>query len=121
MTFSYLLIMELPKDTHIAVGRLGTILFEKGKYIYVGSAPSEKRLERHIRTEKKRFWHIDYFLEKAEIRKIYITEEKECDIARSIDLPFIKGFGCSDCRCPSHLFYGDLPESTDTQYTQYYP
>ncbi len=86
----------------------------------MGSAPSPKRLERHLRTEKKLFWHIDYFLEKAHIRKIYIAEgEKECKVAQKMNLPGVKGFGCSDCKCPSHLFYGEIPETEGM--VQYYP
>ena len=113
------MIMELSQDTEITIGKLGTLLFKKGTYIYVGSAPSEKRLERHLKKEKKLFWHIDYFLKKAHIKKIYIVKgEKECEVAQKIDLPYIKGFGCSDCKCPSHLFYGELPDFFDV--TQYY-
>ena len=99
--------MDLQHDADIIIGKLGTILFKKGTYVYVGSAPTEKRLERHLRKEKKFHWHIDYFLEEAEIKEIYIVENGECETAQNINLPYIKGFGCSDCRCPSHLFYGD--------------
>ncbi len=118
VSFTYVLVMELSHDAEIMVGKQGIIPFKKGSYIYVGSAPSEKRLERHLRKNKKLFWHIDYFLEKARITNIYIAKGKECDVAQKIDLPFIKGFGCSDCTCVSHLFYGDLPESIDVN--QYY-
>lgn len=110
--------MELSHDTEIEVGKLGSILFKKGTYIYVGSAPSEKRLERHLREDKKLHWHIDYLLEKALTTKIYIVKGKECEVAQKIDLPCIKGFGCSDCRCDSHLFYGELPASFEVK--QYY-
>jgi endonuclease-3 len=119
VTFAYVLVMELSRDTQIRVGKLGSIDFKKGLYNYVGSAPSEKRLERHLRKEKKTHWHIDYFLEEARIRKIYITRERtECEVARDIDLPYIKGFGCSDCDCPSHLFYGILVRTPDLE--EYY-
>lgn len=111
VSFTYLLIMELSQDAQIEVGKLGTIPFKRGTYIYVGSAPSEKRLERHLRKDKKMRWHIDYFLEKAEIKRIYIVEGKECETAQKVGLPCIKGFGCSDCRCLSHLFYGELPDT----------
>ena len=118
MSFAYVLVMELFEDTQITVGKLGVIHFKKGLYNYVGSAPSEKRLERHLRKEKKIHWHIDYFLEKAEIKKVYTTKRKECDVAETIDLPCIKGFGCSDCTCVSHLFFGELVKSAD--FEQYY-
>ncbi len=109
MKCAYVLVMELPHDTEITVGKLGNILFKKGSYVYVGSAPSEKRLERHLRKEKNKFWHIDYFLEKAEIKNIFVVERgKECEVAHNIHLPYIERFGCSDCRCASHLFYGEI-------------
>ncbi|MBU7009715.1 MAG: GIY-YIG nuclease family protein [Theionarchaea archaeon] len=119
MSFTYTLMMELSQDKKITVGKLGTILFKKGTYIYVGSAPSEKRLQRHLRKEKKIFWHIDYFLQEAQIKEICIVDGEECEVADKIDLPFIKRFGCSDCKCPSHLFYGELPDFFDKR--TYYP
>jgi Uri superfamily endonuclease len=115
MSFAYILVLNLARNTEITIGKLGVIDFKKGTYLYIGSAPSEKRLERHLRTKKKIHWHIDFFLEKAEIKEIYITQRKECDVAQTIDLPYIKGFGCSDCSCPSHLFYGELPKSKDME------
>ena len=115
MSFTYVLVMELFKDTEIEVGKLGTILFRRGTYTYVGSAPSEKRLERHLKKEKKFHWHIDYFLEKARIKRIYIVKGKECEVSKKIDLPYVKGFGCSDCDCFSHLFYGESAEISDME------
>jgi endonuclease-3 len=116
VTFTYILVMELSRDTQISVGKLGSIDFKRGLYNYVGSAPSEKRLERHLRKEKKMHWHIDYFLKEARIREIYITRERtECEVARDIGLPYIKGFGCSDCNCPSHFFYGILAKTSDLE------
>ncbi|MBU7013728.1 MAG: GIY-YIG nuclease family protein [Theionarchaea archaeon] len=114
MTFSYILVMELLQDATVRVGNLGSIDFKKGLYYYVGSAPSEKRLERHLKEEKKTHWHIDYFLKEARIREIYVSEERtECEIAQHMELPYIKGFGCSDCNCPSHLFQGNLVMTPD--------
>lgn len=105
----YVLLIELNKDLKIKIGKLGKIEFKKGYYAYVGSALNslEKRIERHFRKNKRSFWHIDYFLEKAKIKEfVYaeINKRKECEIAK-LNLKFIKGFGCSDCKCKSHLFY----------------
>ena len=109
----------LEKDTEIRVGKLGVISFEGGNYIYVGSAPTEKRVARHLRKDKKLHWHIDYFLENANIEKIYIVEGEECEFVEKIKLPFIDGFGSSDCTCPSHLFFGDLEIKSGMK--EYYP
>lgn len=34
-------------------------------------------------------------------------KRKECDIAKKLsnEFPSVKNFGCSDCKCDSHLFY----------------
>jgi len=113
MKGSYLLIMELTRDKNIAVGALGIIHFKKGYYAYVGSAMNsiEKRVERHLRKEKKLRWHIDYLLQHAEIKSIFYREsyeKEECKIAKTFSgLQCIKNFGSSDCRCESHLFYSE--------------
>ena len=51
-------------DAEVRVGALGTLHFARGLYAYVGSAQNglEKRIERHFRKEKLRFWHVDYLL-----------------------------------------------------------
>ena len=61
---TYCLIIQLKKDSRIEIGKLGLLNFDKGYYVYVGSALNslEARLERHLKTEKKLFWHVDYLL-----------------------------------------------------------
>ncbi len=114
MKGSYVLVIEVLDDLEIEVGRLGRIDFGKGFYMYVGSAMNnlEKRIRRHLREEKKRFWHIDYLLEHAEIKEVVCFEsekKQECVLAEYLKESFdsIKGFGCSDCSCKSHLFFSD--------------
>ena len=112
----YSLIIKLNKDQILKIDRLGKIEFKKGLYIYTGSAMNglKSRVKRHIRKKKKKFWHIDYFLasEHAKISDILLirTDKKiECGLNSIIaNLPnakMIKGFGCSDCSCKSHLVY----------------
>jgi len=112
MRLTYMLIMKLPKTEKIKIGRLGIIKFNRGHYIYVGSAPSYKgyytpRIERHFRKKKKLFWHIDYFLKKSKIIDVKYSCLSECKTAQKLFKKYesIKGFGCSDCSCRSHLFY----------------
>ena len=111
---SYVLITRLSQDEIINVGRLGPVQFSRGYYAYAGSALGglQSRLDRHLRTGKKLHWHIDYLLEKARIEEIvtcHTTERMECTIACSLGERFesISGFGSSDCRCKSHLFFSD--------------
>lgn len=115
MKGSYCLIINVEKDTKIKIGKkLGIINFKKGCYVYVGSAMNslESRVKRHLSDNKKKHWHIDYLLlnKNSKIEKIYTKEsgEKlECKIAKKIieNEESIADFGCSDCKCHSHLIY----------------
>jgi Uri superfamily endonuclease len=110
----YCLLIKVKSPVKIKVGGLGKINFKKGYYAYVGSALGnlQARVARHLREKKKLRWHIDYFLAspKVEIEQILVkpTRKKlECSINKRIQ-KFgigIKGFGCSDCDCRSHLTY----------------
>jgi Uri superfamily endonuclease len=112
MTGAYLLILFNPKAQRIKVGKLGEIDFAKGYYFYVGSGMKnlEQRVLRHQRKNKKIKWHIDYLTQQFKFidAKLFPSSKRlECQIAKilSENLTMIKDFGCSDCRCPSHLFY----------------
>jgi len=109
----YLLLIEVKKNIFIKVGKLGKIKFNKGKYIYVGSAQKnlEKRIKRHFKKNKNKFWHIDYLLanKNVKIKDVFYTiakKEKECKIAKFISkyAKPIENFGSSDCKCKSHLY-----------------
>lgn len=107
------MIIKIKKNIKQKIGKLGEIKFDKGDYIYVGSAQNgiEKRIERHLKKRKKEFWHIDYLLinRDAVINKVYCKKgkkEEECKTAEELSKhgkPIAK-FGCSDCDCKSHLF-----------------
>ena len=119
MKGAYLLIVELPVDTTIRVGNKGAIHFKKGSYGYVGSALNglKQRIQRHLRSEKKLHWHIDYLLVHGTITSVFIKESsrrKECDLAHHFQQAFdvIHGFGCSDCMCQTHLFFGSTDAMT---------
>jgi Uri superfamily endonuclease len=115
MKGAYLLVMILPEDISVMVGRQGVLNFQKGCYAYVGSALNglEQRILRHLRRQKKIHWHIDYLLPFTEIVEIFYkenTRREECRIAQGLNRNFVNipGFGCSDCGCQSHLFFGSL-------------
>jgi len=119
MKGSYVLVIEMKKDTNIIIGKKGNIFFKKGFYAYIGSALNgiEQRVNRHLRDDKKFHWHIDYLLEYSEIKKIFYKEKncrEECDIAKKFEknIESIPGFGCSDCSCKSHLFYSSYDDIT---------
>ena len=110
----YVLVISLGCSADVAVGKLGILRFEKGLYAYIGSAQValERRIERHLRKEKRVFWHIDCLLENpsAKILKIFTKNsgrQDECNVAAKIWTrgEAVAGFGCSDCRCKSHLYH----------------
>jgi sugar fermentation stimulation protein A len=109
---NYLLILHLSADRSIPVGRLGTVLFRKGFYLYVGSARTNlrKRMERHLRKRKTFFWHIDYLRDQADactaipIRSSRPLEHELAASIKKISDWSVTGFGSSDCDCESHLF-----------------
>jgi len=122
----YTLILALPRPEQMVVGSLGAIDFPQGYYSYTGSARGTgglKRLDRHILlsqgSKKVRRWHIDYLLPKACFLEAFITKTRldlECCIARTIGerLHSVPGFGCTDCRCLSHLHRSaDLQDMRD--------
>ncbi|MHA1685878.1 MAG: GIY-YIG nuclease family protein [Candidatus Heimdallarchaeaceae archaeon] len=94
------------------------LTIERGYYLYVGSAFGtgglSSRLSRHLKHEKKIFWHIDQLTtsEYCTIEGIgvAINQHIECMISQSLakmnNLEPIIGFGNSDCKmsCPSHLY-----------------
>ena len=109
----YVLIIRVNKDVNVNIGALGRKTFAKGLYAYVGSAQTnlEQRVKRHLKREKRLFWHIDYMLanDAAKITQVLFKQAdktEECKTANRIaenGTP-IDGFGCSDCHCTSHLF-----------------
>ena len=112
MKGSYVLLIELPEEQTIAIGGLRDVHFLRGCYAYVGSAMGgvKSRVSRHLRRDKKPHWHIDYLLEKASVVDISVCQSEdrvECTIAQALGSQFdsIPGFGSSDCRCRSHLFF----------------
>jgi Uri superfamily endonuclease len=111
----YILLVRLDKTHKIKPGRLPEADYERGAYLYVGRAKTglRARVKRHLRKEKKLFWHIDYLLQRGKITDIWIRRDhtSECATAgdirnsRPVTPKLIQGFGSSDCRCAGHLFY----------------
>lgn len=112
---SYLLVLRLEREKLIKIGRLDTLMFQKGYYIYVGSAMSNlrARIKRHRQKRKKEHWHIDYLTQVADgflSMPIRSSQRQECEIAQalsSIMKSGPSGFGSSDCQCLTHLFWDE--------------
>ena len=110
----YKLVIKLSKDKEIKIGKLGTFVFPNGFYVYTGSAQNgfEKRINRHLSSNKKFHWHIDYLLSHANVIKVlrYVGSKDECKLNQVTGqsanaIPIVEKFGSSDCNCVTHLYY----------------
>ncbi|MFC1725685.1 DUF123 domain-containing protein [candidate division KSB1 bacterium] len=124
----YFLIIRVKETSEIKIGKLGTFIFPEGLYFYSGSGGKnpEKRVQRHLKKEKKTFWHIDFLLQNknSEVIKYKIyknTVTSECALNKKIKkglkcCQIIDGFGASDCKneCGSHLNYYNTKENSKT-------
>ncbi len=110
---TYALLIELENPVTVEVGRLGSIEFRRGWYTYVGSALSgvAARVGRHLPQRKKLHWHVDYLLNKGRLSEVTwgLSDKRlECRIVGGLlqhGFCSVPGFGASDCRCASHLFF----------------
>lgn len=111
---SYLLLMENLEDQNVEVGKLGKVQFKPGFYVYVGSGMTnlEKRVKHHQLKKKSYHYHIDYITPKVmKIKKPFLirtNERMESELAIEVEKvcdEMIEGFGCSDTKEKSHLFY----------------
>ena len=109
---SYFLLLHLARRRRLQVGQLGSMLFEKGHYVYAGSAMANlsARLARHCRLRKRMHWHVDYLRQAADAVvpvPVRASRRLECELVRGLEAIMgagVPGFGSSDCDCPSHLF-----------------
>ena len=120
---TYALVLRFSRRMEIVVGRLGVLEAQPGYYVYVGSALGPgglaARLGRHLRREKARRWHVDYLRAAAHVEEVWYATGKahrECRWASVLrrlsgaSVP-LTGFGASDCGCPSHLHFFNVPPS----------
>ncbi|MEO0081422.1 MAG: GIY-YIG nuclease family protein [candidate division WOR-3 bacterium] len=129
----YVLILWNQKARNMRVGALGRLDFPAGFYLYVGSGGlnAVRRVQRHLARKKRVRWHIDYLTTgRNRMRPVdayFFPGMRECCLVRTLaaarcecgrkpmriyepaagDLhrQHFPGFGSSDCRCRSHLFY----------------
>ena len=122
MKGSYILVVFIDRDIKLIIGALGKIKFQKGFYLYTGSAMGNSgsvtliaRIRRHVSPpeSKKVHWHIDYLLNNkySYVYCLYMIpslQNIECLIANellNVSDGHINKFGSSDCLCKSHLLY----------------
>jgi Uri superfamily endonuclease len=113
--------MNCSSNSKAEIGKLGRLRFQSGFYVYVGSAfgPGglNARIAHHVKISERPHWHIDYLRPALDLNEIWFTYDsrhREHQWAgvlanfRQTTFP-ISGFGTSDCRCNSHLFFCDSP------------
>jgi sugar fermentation stimulation protein A len=127
----YVLLFFVSEEVTLTVGKLGKQTFQRGYYSYTGSALGKgatnlrHRIARHLKKQKRKFWHIDYLLadENVSVEAVVAAEtleNMECKVNSHIkgmegSEVLVRGFGASDCRkrCGSHLLHFSDVENVD--------
>ncbi|MFC1976443.1 DUF123 domain-containing protein [Chloroflexota bacterium] len=124
-TGNYVLLLHLPTDEKLTIGKLGTFNFPAGWYTYVGSAFGSGglvgRLKHHLEPVERPHWHIDYFRQAARLQEIWLSPSTERREQAWVDLMMavpgativVEGFGASDSDRESHLIYFDVRPSLE--------
>jgi Uri superfamily endonuclease len=113
---TYILVLQSETSASAQIGRWGCLDVRPGYYLYVGSALGPggvlARVSRHCRDLKSKHWHIDYLREFTNVVAVWYRyspnrlEHRWAEgVAKVSGTEPVKGFGCSDCSCESHLFY----------------
>lgn len=120
---TYALLLNCRQEKPLQIGKLGELDAKPGYFVYLGSAfgPGglSARLSHHRRPIARPRWHIDYLRTATVLTEIWFTWDpspREHHWAgliaalkdASIPLP---GFGSTDCKCPSHLYFFEKPPS----------
>lgn len=114
---TYILVQKLHWESVIDVGALGELTFPPGFWFYCGSAVGPgglaARIAHHSKFAERPLWHIDYLRfagTPVEVWYALSDESLECNWAALLSHidgveKGVRGFGCSDCNCDSHLFH----------------
>ena len=119
---TYILVLESNSRKRVQIGKWGQLEIVPGYYLYVGSAFGPggvlSRVSRHCCEEKSKRWHVDFLRESTSLDVVWYihgSERLEHQWAKALEgaaeTASIKGFGCSDCQCMSHLFF--VTQETD--------
>src|SRR5208337_563227 len=125
---AYALILFCSQEGPVQIGKLGQLQLRRGFYVYVGSAVGpggvRARIAHHQKLSPRPHWHIDYLRAHTRLHSVWVNydgrrHEHEwagaMQRAKEAMIP-LRGFGASDCSCPSHLyFFKDRPSRTSFQ------
>jgi Uri superfamily endonuclease len=114
---TYALILFCSRAERVRIGKLGPLKLRRGFYVYVGSALGpggvRARVAHHQKVSPRPHWHVDYLRFHTRLDGIWYSHDqvrREHQWARLIhtlrgaSVP-AAGFGSSDCRCETHLFF----------------
>jgi Uri superfamily endonuclease len=114
---AYALVLFCSHDEQVQIGKLGPLQLRRGFYVYVGSALGpggvRARVAHHQKLSPRPHWHIDYLRPRTRLDRIWYSHGRVCRehqwarvirALRGASVP-IAGFGSSDCRCKTHLFF----------------
>jgi Uri superfamily endonuclease len=114
---AYALILFCSREELVQIGKLGPLQLRRGFYVYVGSAVGpggvRARVAHHQKVSQRPHWHIDYLRPHTRLERIWYSHDRvrrEHQWARVIhalrgaSVP-VPGFGSSDCKCMTHLFF----------------
>ena len=116
---TYVLALEIYEKILIKAKHLQWNL-NSGYYFYFGSAKGKTstslkhRIQRHLNSKKKVFWHIDHLTTHSSIylHRVYLNlseQSSECQnlgfFSNDVEIEIITRFGSSDCKenCGGHL------------------
>ena len=122
---TYVLVVHLPSDIVLRIGRLGTFWLPTGYVLYVGSAMGpggvRRRTDRHRDADAVKRWNLDHLKGVAHPVELWWTQDTakvvECAWAMALcGLPGFccpaPGFGSNDCKtCPAHLYHSSARPS----------
>jgi Uri superfamily endonuclease len=124
-TGNYILLLHLPTDEILTIGKLGTFDFPAGWYAYAGSAFGPGglvgRLKHHLQPVDRPHWHIDYLRQVAQLKEIWLSPDTESRKRDWADLmlaipgatTLVEGFGAADSDRETHLLYFDVRPSLE--------
>lgn len=113
---TYVLVFKAAQQCKVRIGALGTGDFPAGYYVYVGSAHGggglRARVGRHLAYDKPLRWHMDYLRPELQAHAVWWqacpTRLEDAWVEHMPALGVsssMHGFGASDSRHGSHLFY----------------
>ncbi|MDJ0653418.1 MAG: DUF123 domain-containing protein [Xanthomonadales bacterium] len=111
---SYILVWRCTRAAAATAGALGRVELQPGTWLYVGSARGPgglaARVRRHWRPAGHQHWHMDYLKPLLQPVEAWVAPGRDNLEHRWAEVlachgTGVPGFGCSDCRCPSHFFH----------------